>query len=213
LIEYSIDTAGNERSNYHLTGNEYTVDGEKINHFENCNLSGTNISLEFGTTQFGENVDFSNNNFSNVELNLDDSSFNIKCFFPHNHIAFDNFGDLDVLPNFSNTGLRISVSNSYEQLSEEENSELVSLGRRFRMLSDDERNEYNRLYSIKGRYLSIKMVAEMIKTGKLYNCYVNGKKILPPEECDRRKNELLQEYNDYKAGVFKTIRKQLNQKN
>ena len=36
LIEYKIDPEGNERKNFHLTGVEYTVDGKKINHFDNC---------------------------------------------------------------------------------------------------------------------------------------------------------------------------------
>lgn len=36
LIEYTIDSEGNERKNFHLTGVEYTVDGEKINHFAHC---------------------------------------------------------------------------------------------------------------------------------------------------------------------------------
>ena len=38
LIEYTVDATGNERHNFHLTGNEYTVDGEKIDHFANCKL-------------------------------------------------------------------------------------------------------------------------------------------------------------------------------
>ena len=36
LIEYAIDPDGNERKNFNLTGVEYTLDGEKIDHFENC---------------------------------------------------------------------------------------------------------------------------------------------------------------------------------
>ena len=38
LIEYTVDEKGNERHNYHLTGNEYTVNGERIDHFANCKL-------------------------------------------------------------------------------------------------------------------------------------------------------------------------------
>lgn len=36
LIEYMIDPEGNERKNFHLTGTEYTLDGEKIDHFAHC---------------------------------------------------------------------------------------------------------------------------------------------------------------------------------
>jgi len=36
LIEYAIDPDGNERKNFHLTGVEYTLEGEKIDHFEKC---------------------------------------------------------------------------------------------------------------------------------------------------------------------------------
>lgn len=36
LIEYAIDPDGNERKNFNLTGVEYTLDGEKIDHFDNC---------------------------------------------------------------------------------------------------------------------------------------------------------------------------------
>lgn len=36
LIEYSIDSESNERKSFHLTGNEYTIEGEVINHFEYC---------------------------------------------------------------------------------------------------------------------------------------------------------------------------------
>lgn len=38
LIEYEVDPEGNARTNFHLTGTEYTVDGVKINHFEKCRL-------------------------------------------------------------------------------------------------------------------------------------------------------------------------------
>lgn len=38
LIEYSIDSEGNERKNFHLTGVEYSVEGETVDHFANCQL-------------------------------------------------------------------------------------------------------------------------------------------------------------------------------
>lgn len=36
LIEYAIDPEGNERNYFHITGAEYTVNGEKIDHFKKC---------------------------------------------------------------------------------------------------------------------------------------------------------------------------------
>lgn len=41
LIEYSIDSTSNERASYHLTGNEYTIEGELINHFDSCEYCKT----------------------------------------------------------------------------------------------------------------------------------------------------------------------------
>lgn len=36
MIEYSIDTDSNKSDSYHLTGNEYTYNGNLINHEDYC---------------------------------------------------------------------------------------------------------------------------------------------------------------------------------
>ena len=59
LVEWSVDSAGNARKYFRLTGNEIAINGDTINHFENCKYC-----LENGT----EPVDAPNSAFLLHEL-------------------------------------------------------------------------------------------------------------------------------------------------
>lgn len=193
LSVYNCNFANVDLSNSHA---------EKIVTFTNCNFSNTNANIfderDFKKRFFLVDCDFSNNDFSKIEIKSD-------YFYGVISDCLDGKGVWIENCNFSNTGLKIEhIIKPFLSFSEQSKmrEEYYKFDGKSSPLSLAEINELGRINEIlkenQQRLECAVRLSQHIKAGFLAGCYVNGELIHSKEESQEIAQAIEEQLNHIK---------------
>lgn len=192
---------GNIISDVNLEGvNLSKSNNSKINSFKFCNLSKTNINIDFNNNELLENIincNLSFNNYENQSVdfeNLFSSVFSVN-WEPSN---FSNTG-LNIIYNHKNIPHEVKENEiKYHELCKKSNETGLSI---YELDSNADNiirlyRQYNEVFN--AHYI----LRDVIKKGLLRGCYINGKSVLDKNHSFFNKEELIEEYENMKKDIF-----------